>query len=271
MSFAVPMIVLLTIFSVITIGSIVLVAAQTSTPSDVLSLVASPDSRPQNLTYGDWGAKWWQWIFSIPSSQNPLSDTTGERCTLNQNGTVWFLVGTFGGSATRQCTIPAGTSLFFPLLNGECSIAGGDGTNEQELRSCAKAQMDKVTSLKAIVDGVQIPDLQKYRAQSQLYTLPLPNDNIMGLEPGSTPSIAEGYWIFLKPLSPGNHEITFGGSAGNPSVTSSMNFVTEVTYHLTISNSTATTPTNQTSTVENNTTNVTNATTTATTTPTGAQ
>jgi hypothetical protein len=212
--------------------------AQNSGSTDVLSLIAPPDSRPQNSTYGDWGAKWWQWVYSFPSSQNPLSDETGERCASNQNGTVWFLVGTFGGSVTRQCTIPTGTSLFFPLLNTECSIAGGDGTNEQELRSCATAQIDRASSLKAIVDGVQVPDLQAYRAQSQLYTITLPPDNIMGVEPGTTPSIAEGYWIFLSPLPPGNHEIIFGGSAGEPSVTSSMNFVTEVTYHLTVTNST---------------------------------
>ena len=239
MSFAVPAVVLLTLFSVITTGSIVTVAAQTSSPTDVLSLVAPPESRPLNVTSGDWGAKWWQWVYSFPSSQSPLSDDTGERCALNQTGTVWFLVGTFGGSVTRQCTIPAGTSLFFPLLNTECSIAGGDGTNEQELRSCATAQIDRASSLKAIVDGVQVPDLQKYRAQSQLYTITLPTDNIMGVEAGTTPSIAEGYWIFLNALPPGNHEITFGGSAGNPSVTSSMNFVTEVTYHLTVTNSTS--------------------------------
>jgi hypothetical protein len=94
--------------------------------------------------------------------------------------------------------------------------------------------------LKATVDGVQVPDLQKYRAQSQLYNITLPTDNIMGVEAETTPSIAEGYWIFLNPLPPGNHEITFGGSAGNPSVTSSMNFVTDVTYHLTVTNSTST-------------------------------
>jgi hypothetical protein len=240
MSLAAPAVVLLTLFSVITTGSIVTVAAQTSSPADVLSLVAPPDSRPLNVTYGDWGAKWWQWVYSFPSSQNPLSDETGERCASNQNGTVWFLVGTFGGSVTRQCTIPAGASLFFPLLNTECSIAGGDGTNEQELRSCATAQIDRVSNLKAIVDGVQVPDLHNYRAQSQLYNITLPTDNIMGVEAGTTPSIAEGYWIFLNPLPLGNHEISFGGSAGNPSVTSSMNFVTDVTYHLTVTNSTST-------------------------------
>lgn len=238
MSFVMPLIVMLVTLSSIIVHSSLPAAAQASGTTDILSLVAPPDSRPLNSTYGDWGAKWWQWVYSFPSSQNPLFDETGERCAIDQNGTVWFLVGTFGGSVMRQCTIPAGTSLFFPLVNTEASIAGGDGTNEEELRLAAKTQIDRVSSLKAIIDGVQIPDLQKYRAQSQLYTITLPTDNIMGVEPGTTSSIAEGYWIFLNPLPPGNHEIIFGGSAGDPSVTSSMNFVTEVTYHLTVTNST---------------------------------
>jgi hypothetical protein len=33
---------------------------------------------------------------------------------------------------------------------------------------------------------------------------------VEGVSEGSTPSIAEGYWIFLKPLPVGEHVITFG-------------------------------------------------------------
>ena len=61
-------------------------------------------------------AQWWQWALSIPSSQNPLLDTTGENCMLGQRGSTWFLAGLFGGGAPviRTCTVPDNVNLFFP-------------------------------------------------------------------------------------------------------------------------------------------------------------
>ena len=86
--------------------------------------------REQGLSYGEWAAKWWQWVYSIPRDENPLYDETRAKCAVKQIGSVWFVVGTFGGSLTRECAIPSNTSLFFPLINTECSIAGGDGKTE---------------------------------------------------------------------------------------------------------------------------------------------
>jgi hypothetical protein len=212
-----------------------------STGTTTPFVIAPPDSRPQGFTYGDWGAKWWQWSYSIPSSINPLFDETGERCSLAQNGTVWFLVGTQGGSVVRQCTVPQGTSLFFPLLNTVCTIAGGDANTPEELDECATGLMNQVTSLELEIDGIRIQDeeLRKYRAQSTVFTLNLPiEDNMLGVNVDSTPAVAEGYWIFLESLPPGNHQIRFGGTAGDPTLTTGVNFVTEATYHITVSDTT---------------------------------
>ena len=64
------------------------------------------DSKPYGLTYGQWAAKWWQWSYSIPEENNPIKDTTGKDCAINQSGPVWFLAGTAGRSAEKKCTIP---------------------------------------------------------------------------------------------------------------------------------------------------------------------
>src|SRR5687768_9033242 len=96
------------------------------------------DSRPFNVTYNDWTAKWWQWALSIPSSVNPAGDTTGQYCDQKQDGPVWFLAGTFGGPAERTCTIPEGKAIFFSPINAECSFAEyQDVKYEAELRECA--------------------------------------------------------------------------------------------------------------------------------------
>ena len=62
--------------------------------------------------------EWWQWAMSIPTSVNPLLDTTGERCMIGQRGSIWFLTGVNGGgSATLICSVPEDAALFFLVIN----------------------------------------------------------------------------------------------------------------------------------------------------------
>src|SRR5262245_19870660 len=68
-------------------------------------------------TFAELSAQWWQWAFSIPTSKNPLFDDTGVYCMVGQRDDLWFLGGSFSGPVTRTCTIPEGTSLFFPVVN----------------------------------------------------------------------------------------------------------------------------------------------------------
>ena len=85
---------------------------------NISSLVYDLNSTPFNTSYADWTAKWWQWLISIPQESNPGIDATGEKFDVNQNDPhVVFLVGTFGGSAERNYTIPAGKSVLFPIIN----------------------------------------------------------------------------------------------------------------------------------------------------------
>lgn len=175
--------------------------------------VFSTESGPYGLTYREWTAKWWQWGYAIPKNINPAYDDTGKNCAQNQNGPVWFLAGTYGHPVNRTCNIPAGKSILFPILNSECSFAEFSKlTTLSELRVCAKTIQDQVTTLNATVDGVPIPNLQKYRIQSPPFNFTLPQNNILGLPANiTTQAIADGNWVFLKPLSPGSHKIMFKG------------------------------------------------------------
>jgi hypothetical protein len=88
--------------------------------------VVPPQARPFGRTYGDWSAAWWQYVFSIPTPQNPLFDTTGAQCHVGQSGNVFFLVGSVLGTTdpiVRECTIPPGRMLFFPLVTLEDNVA----------------------------------------------------------------------------------------------------------------------------------------------------
>src|SRR5687767_2637946 len=91
--------------------------------SDKGPSVFSPDSKPYGMTYQEWTAKWWQWFISIPADKNPINDPTGERCAEGQSGPVWFLVGSGGGRAERECTVPAGKAIMIPSINVECAFS----------------------------------------------------------------------------------------------------------------------------------------------------
>src|SRR5438874_7160798 len=97
-------------------------------------------------------------------------------------------------------------------------------------------QANKVTSLQASVDGTNIQDIKpKYRAQSPLFDLTLPKNNVFGLTEGPTKSVADGFWIILKPLPPGKHEVHFSGASVDFTSSGVQNFATEAKYHLTVS------------------------------------
>jgi hypothetical protein len=116
----------------------------------------------------------------------------------------------------RKCTLSNITSILFPILNSECSYAEFPYLkNETQLRDCAKAEQDKVNSLEASIDGIKLVNLNQYRIQSPLFNFSLPEDNILRLKPQTTQAVSDGNWIFLRPLSIGNHTISFRGDTAD--------------------------------------------------------
>jgi hypothetical protein len=192
--------------------------------------------------YTDLTALWWEWVLSIPANfgdsspiinpddfnplfapDDPQGKTTG-NCELGQHGDVWFLAASnnppMGG--TRSCTLPAGREVLFPLVNAECSTAEGNGTTFDELSDCAKGFMDAVTVLEATIDGKAITNLPKFRFQSPLFMFVTPKDNPLNaldgfptppIPSGPSPSASDGFWLLFKPLSVGDHVITYHAKA----------------------------------------------------------
>jgi hypothetical protein len=172
----------------------------------------APHSRPFGRTYAEWTARWWQWVLSIAKTENPLVDKNGKNCANNQSGPVWFLAGTLEGSAKRSCTIPADKAILFPVINVEASVAEGDGSTEEELSACVRIEMDQITDMRAMISGTNLYELKQYRIQSPLFNVTLPADNVLGLPGQTTKMMSEGYWLFLKPLEPGNYDLYSFGS-----------------------------------------------------------
>lgn len=166
------------------------------------------------LSYGEWQAEWWKAVFAIPATDNPF--LTGQPFEGPKG--VAFLVGLFGEGNVVEITIPAGTPLFFPVVNVECSVFEDPpfhGDDEDELLDCANSLLDDTSDLFAVIDGVPV-DVEAYRGESPPFVWgPVPADNIVGAPAGTTSLAADaGYYLMLAPLSVGTHMIEFGGTFG---------------------------------------------------------
>jgi hypothetical protein len=189
-------------------------------------------------------AEWWQWALSIPTPVNPQLDTTGEKAVVGQRGPIWFLSGVFGGgTATRTCSVPEGTQLFFPVINGiglnVPNVCGQNGRNltVSEVRAMAADQIAGAANLSVTLDRKAITNLQPPVGQFTVFAVALPEDNVFdspcarlgGVPAGVySPAVGEGFYVLLDPLSVGKHTLHF--HAENPS----QGFTQDVTYKLTV-------------------------------------
>lgn len=175
------------------------------------------ESSPYGLTYGEWSARWWQWLFSIPRSRSPARDASGNNAYVNQDDpNVFFLCQTVEriqeGTPAHERTIfmRAGRSIFMPIINW-VSVMNVDGQTDEELVSVAKAKMDVVSELFLVIDGTIIKEgLERYRARSPFFDMVVSDDNIFQLPSGFRRFVADGYWIFLKQINKNIKLTTYG-------------------------------------------------------------
>jgi hypothetical protein len=175
-------------------------------------------------------AQWWQSF--MPLNQGP---SALDRCDVGTADVV-FLAGTASSEpANRSCTISSRKSILVPLINVECSTIEGNGRTPAELRSCARDFADAFTNLTLVIDGVAVPNLTRLRVGSNVFSFTMAQNNPFGTVPNpdaplpaTTRSVADGYWVLIRPLSVGTHTITFGGEYPPG------DFSTQVTYRLTV-------------------------------------
>jgi hypothetical protein len=198
--------------------------------------VVQPTEKYAGKTYGQWSAAWWQWAANISEPSSPITDATGKNCGVNQKGAVWLLAGNAGGSTTRRCTVPQDKAVLFPVINAECSSVEGNGTTDAELRGCATSFMDQVTETAASVDGTPIelgtpPNQSHFRFQSPLFTITFAPNNGFGIPAGTGSSVADGYWVLLRPLAAGKHSVDFHANAPTLGFELSLHYALTVTQN----------------------------------------
>ena len=204
--------------------------------NNVSNMLYPLDSQPFGIGYIAAAEGFHKLLYMEPSNTNIATDTDGKYCSLDQSGPIWYLAGTAGGSVVRNCTVPAGKALFFPLIANECSYAENPNLKSvSQLIDCAKSADNNLNYLQLSIDGVTIPNMEKYRITStKLFNFTFVKDNIAGVSPGPTSGALDGWFAYLKPLPTGSHTIRFGGAS--TSVTPGQgNYAVDATYHLTVS------------------------------------
>jgi hypothetical protein len=170
-------------------------------------------------------------LLSIPAAVNPNLDATGDNCSQGQVDDVWFLAGNFGGEVERDCTIPAGKPVFFPVVNCINLKPYGYETLLDLRKGCA-AFIDTITKWTCTVRYPATSDEQPcngvYRVRSPSFTVIAPKKGVLPpgwlSVPGNTDSlVSDGYWVLLPPFQAGTATINF---AAVPFL--------DVTYNLTI-------------------------------------
>ena len=188
-------------------------------------------------SYAAWSAKWWKWAMEYPVAGHPFIDDPSFNVSNRQSGNVWFLAAPFG-TVTRFINIPRNKALFVGLLNAEASDLEGLGNNYVERRDNAKFNADHIRNLSVSIDCAPLTNVNCYRFLSPQFSFKAPNPWIFSPAPnGCGVSVADGYYILIKPLSCGQHKLHYSGdfhfaiAEGDPF---DFDAALDMTYHINV-------------------------------------
>jgi hypothetical protein len=189
----------------------------------VAAPIASGQTANQGKDLKELTEAWWTWALTDPSPMVGDYDVGDPQCEGEFVDGVFFLAGTFfGGDATRTCTVPADTALFFPVVNAFCT------EDEPNYPQCARGPVNTALATGepyATLDG---EDLEIRRLATGPFTLILPEDNIFDCPQCDPPvdlaggpyehrAISDGLWVYLpQGLEPGEYTLQFGAASGVP-------------------------------------------------------
>ena len=212
-------------WSAVALAALLMTATASADDNRNRDRIVEPGEEFLGKSYSELATEWTNWFVQEPIATNPAFDPDGRFCDRNQEGSVWFLASTFEGIANRTCEIPTGKALFLSLGGAFVSFgpdfpAAGDpclqmATSLERVRCDVNNDVPVAPSISftLTLDGTPVKDLFAFRAQSQPggFTLQVPAASFLtdlGLAAGNrTPAVADGYFLFVKPLRPGVHTL----------------------------------------------------------------
>jgi hypothetical protein len=176
-----------------------------------------PGNEPLGLYYSDLCNKWCQWIVSVPIPTNPTLELHSVMGQQSHNiPHMVFLCQSFDfqyvpSPPKRSMVVPADSIFFMPIINWLFGLEAERKDELAELKSQAKEKMDEAANLRLSVNEKPVEiELTNFRFQTFLSDIILPNDNVLGIEPGGTFVVADGFWVLFRPLVNRFRVETFG-------------------------------------------------------------
>jgi hypothetical protein len=198
--------------------------------------VIPKDEPPLGTPYDVWVANYWNWVISL--SKEEATPKNGGCLISKEDSMVMLMQTTFGGTHNQVCNISSNNTIMIPLWVGWCDT-GGDlqhisdpSTNlDQKLTKCSREvyNLGNIGS-EVRVDGIPVADLNvrmslkpdstlDYKINSlenvtEIYSkgfnLTIPADTHKAyLVPGNWRAGSHGWWVFLEPLTPGEHKVFY--------------------------------------------------------------
>ena len=214
----------------------------------------SKDDTPFGKSYDDWISKYWNWWVS--NSIEEATPTPGGCLANTSDSIVMLMETTVSGSQNQECNISSNQGILIPLWIAWCD----SGTDKEypiaELSKCAKekynlgniksqVKVDEQPIAKLDVRLSLMEESLDYKINllsnvSELYieefnlTAPADTHKAFTLA-GTFHAGAHGWFVFLKPLPPGDHTVFYNvrvtptGALTSPGTTA--NFA-DITYLL---------------------------------------
>jgi len=167
-----------------------------------------PSAEPFGSSQAEWLGAYITWLLEIPTPKNPLVHPDSPlNCAEQRGGRVVFL-----GTQGADCTVSKDAALVFTPGAWECSAAEGLGDTWAKLRACARDNFDhdfgpELYHQSVYIDGKRLRHQRDWVVRSPGELIDLPDDNLVGAEPGPTESVTKGFLFILRPLDEGRHRI----------------------------------------------------------------
>jgi hypothetical protein len=190
----------------------------------------SKDDAPFGTQLDNWMSKWWTWwITTNIDEATPKLD----GCLIHDMGSMVALMDTTVPNAPHQvCEISANQSIMIPLwtafweastpeymdytyeqLSQEARVGGDLGAVTSLVRVDGRqvAQLDVVSSMRGGSLDYKINSMDNVtELYSKGFNITIPEDTHMpDQNPGTWRSGAHGWFVFLKPLPPGDHKVYY--------------------------------------------------------------
>ena len=201
------------------------------------------------VPYDTWA--FWNWdatLLNKPGTTSCCEGLQENGCLMNDVGPAVLLLDTaIGGTTNQNCSIKSDQGIFIQLWSGECDTS--DTTlapaSYDKILKCARHLDLGTVKGKVSVDGTLVSELDAkdlvsnklsnvVELNTTLFSFTYPPDtHLFTPKPGTYLAAAHGWFVFLKPLTAGDHTVSYSISVVTAGTTAGGSLTTaQYTYHL---------------------------------------